>query len=226
MYFYVLFYNKNNMDDFFAAIGYGGIQLWKIMPRLNNEYLRRKRKGNQNLKNSFEDVFQNTDNPCSRAGCVKLNKALNFDIKFSRCCGPIPGDEIIGFITNKKPYIMHFVGPEKPWVYDKAYSYNYDFINEWWQLFKQTPFIEDNDLLVREQIKKRENIYVTKNMLQTIFSLKNSSEYKIMTLLGMQYKFQRKIKPIKVAFGSASLIYFSTPYLKTASISSVALSLT
>ena len=156
----------NNMDDFFAAIGYGGIQLWKIMPRLNNEYLRRKRKGNQNLKNSFEDVFQNTDNPCSRASCVKLNKALNFDIKFSRCCGPIPGDEIIGFITNKNMISIHRCNCS----YVKNHIYKPDNSGKWVQAYWNEIITALFETTI--EITSQKNEYLLSEIINKILSMK------------------------------------------------------
>ena len=83
-----------NLDDFYAAIGYGGIQLWKIMPR---------------IKDIYDKKYQDDDNPRPKiiikqkekvGSGVKIEGIDDVLIKFSKCCNPLPGDEIIGYVTR------------------------------------------------------------------------------------------------------------------------------
>ncbi|MBQ6543896.1 MAG: bifunctional (p)ppGpp synthetase/guanosine-3',5'-bis(diphosphate) 3'-pyrophosphohydrolase [Clostridia bacterium] len=89
------------VDDFYAAIGYGGISLTKLMPRINEDYL--------NLTNHNEPpvikppVKKKTK---SKEGVI-VEGIDNCLIKFSRCCNPLPGDEIIGFITRGHGVSIH-----------------------------------------------------------------------------------------------------------------------
>ena len=111
------------------------------------------------------------------------------------------------------PYIYHFVGPEKPWYYDKKFKYNYNYINKWWDYYKSTPYFQKNDIQVKEKIDKKIKSYCLKNILQQIFSLKNNGEYKILTLLGCKHYIKRNLKTIKVAllideyFGGANTAF-------------------
>ncbi len=94
----------NSLDDFYAAIGYGGIQLWKIMPRIRDLY--------QKLY-----VKPNTDyvppTPSEQTKRKKVGSGVIVEgmddvlIKFSRCCNPVPGDDIIGFITRGYGVSIH-----------------------------------------------------------------------------------------------------------------------
>ncbi len=89
------------LDDLYAAIGYGGIQLWKVMPRIRDEYNKAK-KAAAALENS-QPVQQPTPAPVKSflGVCGVLVEGVdNCLIKFSKCCNPLPGDEIIGFITR------------------------------------------------------------------------------------------------------------------------------
>ena len=104
-----------------------------------------------------------------------------------------------GFINTKSPYIAHFVGPEKPWIYDSKYSYNYSYINEWWKYYELTPCLDKKDLELKQQIQKKHRKYIWINLFQFLFYIKNIGAYKIMFVLGICFKFNRKIKPIKVA---------------------------
>ena len=90
----------DNEDDFYAAIGYGGIQLWKVLPRIKEEYLKMNR---IQPEVTPEEIVQNQTPPQVRkksAGGVLIDGMDNCLIKFSRCCNPLPGDDIIGFITR------------------------------------------------------------------------------------------------------------------------------
>ncbi|MCR5522506.1 MAG: bifunctional (p)ppGpp synthetase/guanosine-3',5'-bis(diphosphate) 3'-pyrophosphohydrolase [Clostridia bacterium] len=90
-----------NLDDFYAAIGYGGISLAKLMPRIKDEYLK--------LSKLNEPVAK----PIIKKKTVKTSEGVvvegidNCLIKFSRCCNPLPGDEIIGFITRGHGVSIH-----------------------------------------------------------------------------------------------------------------------
>ena len=82
------------LDDLYAAIGYGGIQLWKVMPRIRDEYNKAK-KAAAALENS-QPVQQPTPAPVktkNAVGGVLVEGVDNCLIKFSKCCNPLPGDE-------------------------------------------------------------------------------------------------------------------------------------
>ena len=87
-----------SMDDFYAAIGYGGIQLWKIMPRVREIYQKKYRKAPEEPKPITEERLPKRKR---RVGSgVVVEGVEDCLIKFSRCCNPLPGDEIIGYITR------------------------------------------------------------------------------------------------------------------------------
>ncbi len=87
-------------DDFFAAIGYGGIILSKIMPMIKDEY------------NKMITAAEKAVKPLKQLRTVSSEGVVvegidNCLIKLSRCCNPIPGDEIIGFITRGHGISVH-----------------------------------------------------------------------------------------------------------------------
>ena len=84
----------NTVDDFYASIGYGGISLEKIMPRVKDDFIRLYRKPEQTLAPTVKKTSQKASNGVIVEG---LEGCL---IKFARCCNPLPGDEIVGFITR------------------------------------------------------------------------------------------------------------------------------
>ena len=92
----------SSVDEFYAAIGYGGILLSKIMPRVKEDY---------NKKSSATKVAEIT--PINNSKASKSTDGVivegidNCLIKLSKCCTPLPGDEIIGFITRGHGVSIH-----------------------------------------------------------------------------------------------------------------------
>ena len=92
----------NTLDDFYAAVGYGGIQLWKIMPRLKEEYQKTYAKDIENITVPQVPVKRKK---ASSGVIIEGNDDVL--IKFSNCCNPLPGDEIIGYITRGYGVSIH-----------------------------------------------------------------------------------------------------------------------
>ena len=92
-------HNCSTEDDFYAAIGYGGIQLWKVLPRVKEEALRLQKSAAPDQPQELPPPT--TPEPKRRVASGVLVEGMdNCLTKFSRCCNPLPGDEIIGFITR------------------------------------------------------------------------------------------------------------------------------
>jgi guanosine-3',5'-bis(diphosphate) 3'-pyrophosphohydrolase len=91
-----------NTDDFYAAIGYGSISVDKLMPYIKDEYAKLMRS-----RNVPEVNIVNTQRKVSSGSGVIVEGIDNCLIKFSHCCDPLPGDEIIGFITRGHGVSIH-----------------------------------------------------------------------------------------------------------------------
>lgn len=95
-----------NADDFYAAIGYGGIQISRLMPGIKDEY-------NRNWKVKEEPVLAQTTNKMEQvnreksSGGVVVEGIDNCLINMARCCNPLPGESIIGFITRGHGLTIH-----------------------------------------------------------------------------------------------------------------------
>ena len=92
----------NTVDDFYAAIGYGGLSLPRMMPRIRDLY-------NKQYKTAAEEKPVSVPEPKrSRSSEGVIVEGIdNCLVKFSRCCNPLPGDEIIGFITRGHGVSIH-----------------------------------------------------------------------------------------------------------------------
>lgn len=91
-----------NADEFYAAIGYGGVLLSKIMPRIKEEY---------NKKHAAAKPVEIAPIPerksAKSSDGVIVDGIDNCLIKLSKCCTPLPGDDIIGFITRGHGVSIH-----------------------------------------------------------------------------------------------------------------------
>lgn len=90
-------------NDLFAAIGYGGIVLNKIMPKIKDDYAKMIKQDNEPAENITPVLTSQSKRP----GDVMVEGIDNCLIKFSQCCTPLPGDEIIGFITRGHGVSVH-----------------------------------------------------------------------------------------------------------------------
>ena len=92
----------NSFDEFYAAIGYGGLQIAKIMPRLREEYQKTYTTGIEDIKVPQAPAKRHKAN----SGVV-IEGTDDVLIKFSNCCNPLPGDDIIGYITRGYGVSIH-----------------------------------------------------------------------------------------------------------------------
>ena len=90
-----------SIEDFYAAIGYGGISLMHMMPKIKEDYVKMT-KAEEPVIN-IAPVKKRTK---STEGVV-VEGIDNCLIKFSRCCNPLPGDNIIGFIARGHGVSIH-----------------------------------------------------------------------------------------------------------------------
>ncbi len=90
------------VDDFYAAIGYGGVSIIRLMPYIKEEYQKNYDKSRFEVK-----TIPVRDNSKKNKDGVTVEGIDNCLIKFSQCCNPLPGDNIIGFITRGHGVSIH-----------------------------------------------------------------------------------------------------------------------
>lgn len=88
-------------EEFYAAIGYGGLLISKIIPRIREDYAKR-----TNSLKTAEIKPIATKSHASSEGVI-VEGIDNCLVKLSKCCAPLPGDDIIGFITRGHGVSIH-----------------------------------------------------------------------------------------------------------------------
>lgn len=94
--------HRNSIEDFYAAIGYNGISLARIMPRIKEEYNKLVKSNNIQITD-----YITTKKTTRSSDGVIIEGVDNVLVKLSRCCTPLPGDEIIGYITRGHGVSVH-----------------------------------------------------------------------------------------------------------------------
>ena len=96
------------LDDLYAAIGYGGITAIKALGKIREDLLRATRVGQPETETGklLEIAKPKPRGRGGEAGVI-VEDIDNCMIKFSRCCTPVPGDDIIGFITKGYGVSIH-----------------------------------------------------------------------------------------------------------------------
>lgn len=99
-------FNLLSADDVFAAVGYGGVSSQQIISKLQDEY---RKKFGEEKKQPPPMEFKPWKGAAKAAKGVKVQGIDNLLVRFSKCCNPLPGDEIIGFTTRGRGISIHRV---------------------------------------------------------------------------------------------------------------------
>lgn len=97
-------------DDLYNDLGYGGISYSKIETKLRDEYDRsfgKKEDAEQGNELTVEQVKLSTSKNINSNGGVIVDGLEGCLVKFAKCCRPLPGDDIVGFITRGHGVSVH-----------------------------------------------------------------------------------------------------------------------
>ena len=86
---------QSNAEELYAAIGYGGITIANCLPKLKEEWQKRKSEEDKSEQLAKVDLSR-----VHATDGVVVEGFDNTPIKFAKCCSPLPGDPIVGFITR------------------------------------------------------------------------------------------------------------------------------
>ncbi|HBM81958.1 MAG: bifunctional (p)ppGpp synthetase/guanosine-3',5'-bis(diphosphate) 3'-pyrophosphohydrolase [Clostridiales bacterium] len=101
--------NMQHIEELYAALGYGGISVLQIVTRLKEEYAKTIKNDSNDwriLEKSTSEDNKPKKKRDSSAG-VSVKGIDNILIRFAKCCNPVPGDEIIGYITKGRGVSIH-----------------------------------------------------------------------------------------------------------------------
>ena len=132
-------YRYKNLDEMYAAVGFGANSSVKVIARMLQEY--RKEHEEENIEEKIQQLAKQKQNKPKVSNSGVIVKGIdNCLVKLSKCCNPLPGDEIIGYITKGRGVSVHrkdcvnvkdLLKEENriidvSWVEEKQASYNVD----------------------------------------------------------------------------------------------------
>ena len=102
-------YNFNSIDDVYAAVGAGMLLASSLVLRLKEETTDHHISNEQILKMTEEQAQKNEKKDRASKGSygITVKGVENIMVRFSKCCSPVPGDEIVGFITKGRGVSIH-----------------------------------------------------------------------------------------------------------------------
>ena len=110
-------FNQPSVEDLIATIGYGGITPSQVVPKVRDFYLKEEKKKEKEhrqkeLENEDLSQYKISDKEYKekrkKSSSGVIVKGLdNILVRFAKCCNPLPGDEIIGYVTKGRGVAIH-----------------------------------------------------------------------------------------------------------------------
>ena len=105
-------FNFNSNEDMFSAVGYGGISASKVVSRLKEEYRKTVKPDELDEVLEQEMLAKQEKEKDKKRKSLPENGVIvkgidNCLVRLSRCCNPVPGDDIIGYITRGRGVSVH-----------------------------------------------------------------------------------------------------------------------
>lgn len=100
-------YKKNNIEDLYNAIGYGSLNVDTMMKHLESKYNEKYNDKKENLEYNFKNVETETSSESNLSDGIVIDNLTNLDVKFAKCCNPVPGDDVVGYITTGHGITIH-----------------------------------------------------------------------------------------------------------------------
>lgn len=108
-------YNFNSIEDLYAEVGIGSLAASMIVTRLKEQYIKVKNNDIINLKNpeTLNKLISKNSEAKENEYKSNLNNGIivkgmnNLLVRFAKCCNPVPGDEIVGYVTKGRGVSIH-----------------------------------------------------------------------------------------------------------------------
>lgn len=116
-------FSFKTIDDCYENIGFGSVSPLKVVNKLNEVYKKANLVEAFSIKHNIKDSVKKNN-----SDLVVVEGIDNCKVQFAKCCNPIPGDEIIGYITNSNGVSIHSKECKNIVKYDKKRNINVSWI--------------------------------------------------------------------------------------------------
>lgn len=102
-------YGFRDWDSIYAAVGHGGLKEGQVINKLKEEYIKKNRKEmtDEKVLETIADVKFDKPAIVKSKGGIVVQGIHDVAVHFSKCCSPVPGDEIVGFVTRGRGVSVH-----------------------------------------------------------------------------------------------------------------------
>jgi len=101
-------YKYKDLEEMYAAVGFGAMSPVKIIARMLIEYRKEHSENEKDIEQKIEELAKEKKRKTKPSSSGIIVKGIdNCLVKLSRCCSPVPGDEIIGYITKGRGVSVH-----------------------------------------------------------------------------------------------------------------------
>lgn len=110
-------FNQPTVEDLIATVGYGGIMVSHIIPKLRDAYEKEVKKTNKDQvkiyetnnieKHKLSDKEYKSKRKHNNPQGIAVKGLDNILVRFAKCCNPLPGDSIVGYITKGRGVAIH-----------------------------------------------------------------------------------------------------------------------
>lgn len=103
-------YGFRDWDSVLAAVGHGGLKEGQVINKLQEEYNKKHRQEvtDEKVLETIAEVKENKSASVSKGkGGIVVEGIHDVAVRFSKCCSPVPGDEIVGFVTRGRGVSIH-----------------------------------------------------------------------------------------------------------------------
>ncbi len=100
-------YSFSSLDDIYAAVGYGGLTVNKVVGKLREEYRQAVKREKPEMEEIIPAEVSQQKKKKTASNGVVVEGIEGCLVRFSRCCNPVPGDDIVGYITRGRGVSIH-----------------------------------------------------------------------------------------------------------------------
>ena len=199
-------YNYATLDDMYAGVGFGGIGANKIIARLLEEYNKEHEEADFEEKIEELSKLKPTKSKPSPSGVI-VKGIDNCLVKLSKCCNPLPGDDIVGYITKGRGVSIHRANcvNTKDLLNDEERMIEVSWFEETKEAYnvELEIFATDRNGLLKDIIKQIEN---SKVKLMGVTSKANKEKIAI-TELTVEIKNKEELNKLRAALSKVESVY-------------------
>ena len=193
-------YNMSSISNLYATVGSGGITEGQMVNRLKLIYLEKNKDKIEleKIENLEKNILSKTPQRIeSHASGVIIKGIDNVKIRFSKCCNPVPGDAIVGYITRGRGVSVHRADCTN--IHDLSDSDDQRFIEVQWDDKEKATFISELQIKALDRPKLLQDItslYVDAKLNAVSLNLRINKEKVAIVDIGFEINETKQIEDL------------------------------